>query len=313
VYFFPMRIVFMGSPDFAVPSLAAVHGSRHQVAAVVTQPDRPKGRGHHLAATAVKEQALALNLPVLQPESVKDPAFFSQLQALNPDLSLIVAFSVLPEAIVNLPPKGCVNIHASLLPKYRGAAPIQWAVYHGETETGLTYFRLNRSVDTGDMYRQVRVPIPDGATGGELYAILKEEGAKHIVEILDGIEAGSLRPVPQPATGSCPAPKLKKEHGRLDWLRPARDLWNQVRAFNPFPGTYTNWKEMTLAVTRARFSDVPAGSPPGTFLGCREEALSVATGSGTLEILEVKPQNGKNITAKDFFNGHHIAAGEVFG
>jgi methionyl-tRNA formyltransferase len=310
-----MRIIFMGSPDFAVPSLEAVHRSRHKIITVVTQPDRPKGRGQQRAATAVKEKAIELSLPLLQPETVKDPAFYQDIVKLQPDLILVVAFSILPENVVHAPAQGCLNIHASLLPKYRGAAPIQWAIYNGESETGITYFRLDRTVDTGAMYRQVKVPIPETATGGDLYEILKQEGAKHIVEILDGIDSGILSSVPQPATGATRAPKLKKEDGRINWARSAAEICNQIRAFSPFPGTWTTWGERTITLTRARVSAAgrPKAAPPGAVLEAGRDGLTVAAGSGAVEVLELKPQNSRVLSVREFINGYQMKAGEGLG
>ena len=243
-----MRLIFMGTPDFAVPILEALHAGRHSVTLVVTQPDRPKGRGRALAAPPVKEAALRLGLPVIQPESLKTPEFHEAIRKEAADLLVVVAFRILPDSLFPLARLGAVNVHGSLLPKYRGAAPIQWAVASGETETGVTIFQLDRLVDHGGILSQARTPIGPEETAGELFDRLRILGRDLLLRTLDDMEAGRARPLEQDHAASTPAPKLKKEDGLLDWTLPARVLHARIRGFNPYPVCYTRMAARGTAI-----------------------------------------------------------------
>lgn len=316
-----MRLVFMGTPDFAVPSLEALIASKHNVIGVFTQPDRPAGRGKKLKASPVKTCALTHRLPVYQPERVKNPDAVVLLQALNPDAIVVVAYGqILSPEILQLPSYGCINVHASLLPAYRGAAPIQWAVMHGEKETGITTMLMDKGLDTGDMLCKARLPIPDDATGGEIHDRLALLGARLIIETLTGVEEGKLRPTSQQGESSY-APLLKKEHEKVDWQRRAEEIHNQIRGLNPWPGAYTLRRGEVLKLWRSRTdftpspgaSARPGGYGAGTIVSVRDEGFVVRTGKGDLLVTEVQPAGKKAMGGKDFALGHHIQPGEILG
>lgn len=301
-----MRIVFMGTPDFAVPSLDALLRSDDQVVGVVTQPDRPKGRGQTLTPPPVKVLALQHGLPVLQPEKMKDPAFLDALRAWQPELIAVTAFGrILPKIILELPPRGCVNVHGSLLPKYRGAAPIQWVVINGETETGITTMLMDEGMDTGPMLLTARVPIDPTDTGGSLAQKLAPIGGALLVETIRQLKAGTLVPHPQDHASATLAPMLKKEDGLIDWGLPATSIANRVRGLSPWPGAFTysggeRWLLWTVAPT-----DLPsAGSLPGSIVETRPDALLVATGDTLLAIKEFQPANSRRMTLTQYLAGH---------
>lgn len=256
-----MRIVFMGTPEFSVPSLNALLRSGHAVVGVVTQPDRPKGRGQELAASPIKQLALAHKIPILQPLKMKDPAFLESLSAWKPDLIAVTAFGrILPKVVLDLPPKGCINVHASLLPKYRGAGPIQWAIIKGERETGITTMLMDEGMDTGAMLLQERVSIEPDETAGTLSVKLAEIGGRLLITTLEHLEKGSLAPTAQDHGCATMAPLLKKEDGLLDWTQSAADLANRVRGLTPWPGAYTFAGEERWAIWRAAAMEQDAGA-----------------------------------------------------
>ena len=304
----------MGTPDFAVPSLEGVAQSGHDLVGVVTRPDRPRGRGQQMQPTDVKAAvaSLGLDVPVLQPESLRDENFHAQLQALEPDLFAVVAFLILPRSVLAIPKLGSVNVHPSLLPKYRGAAPIQWAIMNGETETGVTIFRLSPRVDAGDILIQQRVAIGGDETAGELYERLKVKGAGLLVRAIDGMADGSVIPVPQTDEGVSRAPKLEKEDGEIDWLKGAGDIRNLIRGTNPFPGAFTLWRNKLLKVHRATV-DTGMGKA-GTVIGAdSKRGLIVGTGEGALALNEVQPAGKKCMSGADFVRGYRIEVGERLG
>ena len=309
-----MRVVFMGTPDFAVPSLSGVAQSGHDLAGVVTRPDRPRGRGQKMRATDIKAAvaSLGLDVPVLQPESLKDARFHAQLQALKPDLFAVVAFSILPRSVLAIPRRGSVNVHPSLLPKYRGAAPIQWAIIKGETETGITIFQLSPRVDTGDILLQKKVAIGRDETAGEVYARLKAKGAALLVRALDGIADGSVAPVPQADEGVSRAPKLQKEDGRIDWSKSACEIRNLIRGTNPFPGAFTLWRGAVLKVHRATV-DAARGEAGVVIRADDKRGLIVGTGAGGLALNEVQAAGKKRVSGPEFVRGYRIAIGEKLG
>ncbi|HWR55781.1 MAG TPA: methionyl-tRNA formyltransferase [Negativicutes bacterium] len=308
------RVVFMGTPDFAVPTLASLQENKYQLVGVVTQPDRPKGRGQKLAASPVKEFALAHGLPVYQPERVKEPGFVSQLRALAPDVIVVVAYGqILSAEILTLPPYGCINVHASLLPKYRGAAPIHWAVINGETVTGVTTMHMDRGMDTGDMILKAEVPITCTDTTGSLHDKLAPAGARLLLQTLQQAAAGTAPREKQDGTQATYAPLLKREHERLDWGRTAQVLDCQIRGLNPWPGAFTTHRDRRLKVWRAVPLAEGTGGLPGTVRRVDREGIVVATAGGSLRLVELQPQNSKRMTATDYARGQHIEAGEQMG
>ena len=304
----------MGTPDFAVPSLVGVAQSGHDLVGVVTRPDRPRGRGQQMQPTDVKAAvaSLGLDVPVLQPESLRDESFHAQLQALEPDLLAVVAFLILPRSVLTIPKLGSVNVHPSLLPKYRGAAPIQWAIINGETETGVTIFQLSPRVDAGDILVQKRLVIGDDETAGELYERLKMKGAELLIRAIDGMADGSVMPMPQTDEGLSRAPKLEKEDGGIDWSKSAGDIRNLIRGTNPFPGAFTLWRNKLLKVHRATV-DTGMGEAGAVIEADGKRGLIVGTGEGALALDEVQPAGKKRMSGADFVRGYRIEVGERFG
>ena len=308
-----MKLVFMGTPAFAVPTLETLTASPHQILSVVTNPDRPRGRGRQPSPPPVKQTAGRLGLNVMQPETLKDPQLADQLRELAPDLFIVVAFSILPAALLSIPRAGSVNLHPSLLPAYRGAAPIIWAVINGDTETGLTTFLLDKRVDTGGILLQRRVAIDARETAGELDARLRLMGADLVLKTVDQLEHG-LHPRPQDETAVTRARKLTREDGRIRWERPAADLHNHIRGTNPVPGAFTEWSGGLLKIHRTHTVAAAAGSKPGTLLSAdARTGLVVATGNGGLALDQVQPAGKKAMEGSAFVRGSQIAAGNRFG
>ncbi len=312
-----MRIVFMGTPDFAVPSLEVLLRSEDsdnvQVVGVVTQPDRPKGRGQELTASPVKQVCLRAGLPLLQPVKMKDPAFLDALRAWQPDIIAVAAFGrILPPTILAIPSKGCINVHASLLPKYRGAGPIQWALINGERETGITTMLMDEGMDTGAMLLQEAVPIEPEDTAGSLSIRLAEVGGTLLVETLRRLQEGSLSPRPQDHSQATMAPLLKKEDGLIDWKQEATAIANRVRGLAPWPGAYTYAQDDRWIIWRASAVDRPADTTaPGTILEVKKDGLLVATGRGALSITEFQPANSRRMSVAQYLAGHSLAPGLV--
>ena len=304
----------MGTPDFAVPSLRQLAASRHDIAVVVTNPDRPSGRGRRTSPPPVKTAALELGLEVLQPPAVDNLELASQLAEIDADLFVVVAFSILPDHLLTIPRLGSVNLHPSLLPAYRGAAPIVWALFNGETETGVTAFLLSPRVDAGDILLQETVAIEADETAGELEERLRDVGAGLIGASVDGLEDGRLKPKPQPDRAASRAPKLSREDGRLDWSWPTERLRNRVRGANPQPGAFTEWVGGVLKVHRAAAASGDLRGKPGTVL-CADpkQGLIVATGDGALELTEVQPPGKPRMEAAAFLLGHAIEVGTALG
>ncbi len=307
-----MRIIFFGTPLFAVPSLKILLDEGRDVVAVVTQPDRLKGRGHVLSAPPVKEFALARGIPVLQPDRIKTPEFLRELGSLCPEVIAVVAYGrILPAGILTLPPLGCVNVHGSLLPKYRGAAPVQWAVINGDPKTGITTMLMNEGLDTGDILLQEETLISDDDTTQSLSLRLSEIGASLLARTLDGLKDGTVSPVPQNGEPSF-APPLSKEDGRIDWKWPARRIFNLIRGTFPWPGAYGQLKGERVVILRASVLDSDAADRPGTISAPGEGRLLVQTGSGLLSVHELKPEGRKAMAASDFVNGRRLGAGTGF-
>ncbi|MBR5318536.1 MAG: methionyl-tRNA formyltransferase [Peptococcaceae bacterium] len=309
-----MKIVFMGTPDFAVESLNALVNAGHDVAAVITQPDRPKGRGNKLAFPEVKSRALELNLPVHQPASVKEEAFLELLQSYQPDVIVVVAYGrILPQAVLELPQYGCINVHGSLLPAYRGAAPIQRAVLDGCKESGVTIMQMDSGMDTGDMLLQGSLPITEEDNTGTMFEKLAVLGGKLLVEALEGMQQGTIQPQKQNEAEATYAARILKEDEVIDWSKPAETIFCQIRGLAPAPGAYTLWNDQRLKIWKSRISKKETGKAPGTVAEIGKDYLLVQTGQGCLEVLELQPAGKKAMPAKAFCNGTGIEAGIQFG
>jgi methionyl-tRNA formyltransferase len=303
-----VRILFYGTPDFALPTLRILL-AHHEVVAVVTQPDRPAGRGQRLQASPVKELALAHGLPVLQPERVRAPGWPERLRDFAPEVAVVIAFGqILPRPVLDVPRRGSINVHASLLPRYRGAAPIAWAIIRGERETGITTFQMDEGMDTGPMLLRRALAIEPDETAGELAGRLAEIGAGVLLETLAGLDA--LAPVAQDAAAATLAPRLRKADGVLDWTRPATELAARIRGLNPWPGASTATPLGRLLVWRARAR--PGTGEPGV-LTATDGALRIGTGAGLLEPLEVQPENRRAMDWETFLHGARLEAGAAFG
>ena len=301
-----LRVVFAGTPEFAVPALAALCASRHAVVAVYTQPDRPAGRGRTLQPAAVKTAARARGLPVLQPETLKTPAAVAELEGWRPDVMVVVAYGLLlPPAILAVPGLGCVNIHASLLPRWRGAAPIQRAIEAGDAETGVSIMRMEAGLDTGPVLDVAATPIAPQETAGALHDRLAELGASRIVATLDALAEGRVRPRPQPVEGVTYARKLSKEEARLDWRRPAIELERQVRAFNPWPVATTLWRGEPLRIWQA--TAVAATSNTALSPGQVAAGTDVVTGRGWLRLEQLQLPGRRAVAAAEFLRAHTLA------
>jgi methionyl-tRNA formyltransferase len=313
-----MRIVFMGTPDFAVPSLEVLLLSE-RVVGVVTQPDRPKGRGQELALSPVKRLAQRAQVPILQPLKMKDPAFLDALRAWRPDLIVVAAFGrILPKVILDLPPKGCINVHASLLPKYRGAGPIQWAIINGESMTGITTMLMDEGMDTGAILLQEPVPIALEDTAGSLSSTLAQVGGRLLMETLRRLKDGTLTPLPQDSTQATAAPLLTKEEGLIDWTLPAAAIANRVRGLSPWPGAYTyadgdRWIIWKAAVETPESAQKGRTDAPGTILEVGKDRLVVKTGTEPLGITEFQPANSRRMTIAQYLAGHQLGPGLCLG
>ena len=314
-----LQIIFMGTPELSCASLESLaRNKKFSVAATVTQPDKPKGRDLKLQPSPVKSLALKLNLPVLQPARARDEQFIAELRGLKPDLIVVAAYGhILPQTILDLPEFGCLNVHTSLLPKYRGAAPIQWAIAGGETETGVTVMKMDAGLDTGPIISQRRTPILPEDNSQTLHDRLAQLGSELLIETIPDFVAGKIQPKPQPAEGVSHAPKIKKEDGRVDWNLPAKAIWNRLRAFTPWPGAFTFlagepkpsrpaglkiWKAETVGQT-GRTGEILSADKTGIVVGCGENAL---------RILELQREGGRRMNAAEFLAGHALKAGDKF-
>lgn len=307
-----MRVVFCGNPDFALPTLDALHLSSHELAAVVCSPDKPAGRGKKLASPSVKRRAAELGLDVLQPESLKDSGFLHTIESLNPDALAVVAFRILPRALFELPKYGAINVHPSLLPKARGAAPIQWTLLRGEKETGVTIIRLTKQIDAGGILRQERIPIAPEDDLGTLHDSLANIGARLLVETLDAIEDGTqLPPQQQDESQATSAPKLKPEDFVLHWEEDAEALRNRIRAFSPFPGAVTMMEGKRVKIFHAEIALNEMGLSPGE-VKCSGEELLVGTGTDALRILSLQLEGRKRMDTSEFLRGVRDLNGKTF-
>ena len=305
-----MRVVFMGTPDFSVPALERI-ASEHEVVAVVTQKDKPKGRGQEVSYTPVKESALKLNIPIFQPDKVKDTDFVEELRELNPDVIVVIAFGqILSKEILDMPKYGCVNVHASLLPKYRGAAPIQWAVIDGEKKSGVCTMKMDEGLDTGDIIDVEEVELDPKETGGSLFDKLAILGGELILKTLQNLEFGDAQFVKQDDSKSTYAKKMTKELGRLDFNKDAESLERLIRGLNPWPSAFTNLDGKVMKIWDA---DVVDGSgAPGTVISEDKDSFTIATGNKALKVNELQLEGKKRMKASDFLNGRSIE-GKLLG
>ena len=310
-----MKIIFMGTPDFAVGTLEALIEAGHEVVLAVTQPDKPKGRGKEMQYTPVKECALKYDIPVFQPRRVREAECIEELRKYNADIMVVVAFGqILPKEILEMTPYGCVNVHASLLPKYRGAAPIQWAIIDGEEVTGVTTMQMDEGLDTGDMLLKVEVPIEVKETGGSLFDKLMNAGAKLCVETLEGLKNGTIIPVPQGETITSYAKMLDKQLGNIDWNKTAAQIERLIRGLTPWPSAYTDWngKVMKIWDAEAVASSEDIGEiKPGTIVKVGKDAFYVQTGEGLLKVCELQIPGKKRMDAGAFLRGYQVKEGEI--
>jgi methionyl-tRNA formyltransferase len=305
-----MRAVFMGTPEFAVPSLEQLLKSDDQVVGIVTQPDRPKGRGQSVTSSPIKLIAERERLPLLQPTKMKDPAFLDALRAWKPDLIIAAAFGrILPSVILNLPPRGCINVHGSLLPKYRGAGPIQWAIMSGETETGITTMLMDEGMDTGAILLQASLAITPEDTAGTLSPRLADLGGRLLIKTITQLKAGTLVPRQQDHSQATMAPLLKKEDGVIDWTMSATAIANRIRGLTPWPSAYTFAGEDRWTIWRAVAMAEQVKELPGTVTQVTKDSIHVATGNGVLALQELQPANRRRMTVSQYLAGHPISVG----
>lgn len=308
-----MNLVFAGTPEFAVPALQALLAAGHRILAVYTQPDRPAGRGRKLAPSPVKEFALAHGLTVCQPATLKNPAEADALHQLAPQAMIVIAYGLLlPPSILRIPEHGCINVHASLLPRWRGAAPIQRAIESGDAETGVTLMQMEEGLDTGPMLARATTPIRDTDTGASLHDRLSEMGARMLVDALAQLEQGTLTAQPQDDTQACYAPKLRKDEARLDWKNSATVLARRIRAFNPWPVAQTTLNGQTLRVWMAHSESGNAAAEPGTILSADDNGVRVACSEGVLCMTRLQAEGGKPLDARSFLNGRPLNPGMRF-
>lgn len=308
-----MRIIFMGTPDFSVPTLEALVASEHEVAAVVTQPDKPKGRGKEIHMSPVKECALKHNIPVYQPVRARDEAFVEEMRTLKPDAMVVIAFGqILPKSLLDLPKYGCVNIHASLLPKYRGAAPIQWAVINGDEETGITTMMMDVEMDTGDMLEKTVIKLNPDETGGSLFDRLSLLGGDLILSTLSKLEKGEITPQPQDHAQATYVKKISKSMGDIDWTMDAVSIERLVRGLNPWPSAFTRWNGKMLKIWEAKvLPDLETKAPCGSVISASDEGLKIQTGNGVLCVTSLQLEGKKRMDTAAFLRGYQVESGFI--
>jgi methionyl-tRNA formyltransferase len=309
----PWRIVFFGTPSFALPTLRRLLEGSDQVVGVVTQPDREKGRGRKVVISPVKGLTLQHGLIPLQPERVKEEAFQEAVRGLQPDLIVVVAYGqILPKSILNIPKYGAVNVHASLLPKYRGAAPIAWAVLNGEKVTGVTTMVMDEGMDTGDILLQTEIPIGDEETCETLHDRLAFSGAQLLLETLEKMKTGNIRPIPQDHSKATYAPLLKKEDGHIDWKKEAKEIDHQIRAFNPWPGAFTKLGDRLLKIYKGEIREGKPTGKAGAVVWVGSDFIEVEAGKDSFLIQEVQLEGRRRMTTREFLSGHPLPVGTVF-
>ena len=306
-----MRILFMGTPEFAIPSLRILLDHSYDVAGVVTAPDKPRGRGQQVSCPPIKEFALHHHLPILQPDTLKDSKFVSDVQQLTPDLIVVVAFRVLPREVYTIPKLGSFNLHASLLPKYRGAAPINWAIMNGEKESGVTTFFLQEKVDTGSVLLQARVKIGADETAGELHDTLSEVGAEIVLQSVRLIELGKAQPTTQNDSLACPAPKIFNNDCRIDWKKSSEQVHNFIRGLSPHPASWTTHNGKTIKMYRSKIAHTQSNAI-GIVLQRTNDTLLVGTGNGAVSILEIQQEGKRRLGIEEFLRGYAIESGQLF-
>ena len=308
-----MNIIFMGTPEFALPTLKSLHQSSHAILAVITQPDKPKGRGQKLLVSPIKQYALDSNLPILQPKTVNDPEFIESLKQNRPDVIIVVAFGqILSEIFLKIPKQFCINLHSSLLPKYRGAAPIHRAILNGDTKSGITTMIMDKGMDTGDILLMQETPIHQTDTAQNLHDTLSEMGGALVLETLKRLEENTLLPVQQDHNQATYAAKLKKEEGLIRWDQSATSLSNQVRGLTPWPGTYTLLKNKRLRIIKVQIGEGSPDDAPGKVARVTDVGIEVGTGQGRLIITELQPEGKKSMPTKSFLAGHKVERGTLF-
>ena len=309
-----MRVIFMGTPDFATGTLEEIVLAGHEVVGVVTQLDKPKGRGKNLMPTPVKEVAMKFELPVYQPKKVREPEFVEILRSLKPDVMVVAAFGqIISKEILEMPKYGCINVHASLLPAYRGAAPIQWAVINGEKESGVTIMQMDEGIDTGDMIEKVVVPIAEDETGGSLFEKLSQAGAKLCVKVLKDLEEGKAVREKQPEESTTPYAKMiDKKMGAINWENSAKEIEQLIRGLNPWPSAYTKLQGKTLKIWRAAVLFEDSNDAPGQVVQVTKDSIVVQTGHGLLKILELQLEGKKRMDTASFLRGYTLKEGENF-
>ena len=309
-----MKVIFMGTPDCSVGTLEALIEAGHEVALVVTQPDKPKGRGGKMQYTPVKEVAVAHNIPVYQPKRIREPECIEELRKYNADIMVVIAFGqILPKEILEMTPYGCVNVHASLLPSYRGAAPIQWAVINGEKVSGVTTMQMNEGLDTGDMLLKVEIPLDEKETGGSLHDKLAEAGARLCVETLDALKAGTVTPEKQGDSPTAYAKMLDKHMGKIDWKMSAKEIERLIRGLNPWPSAYTRWNENDkgMKIWEAEVAEGQTDKAAGTVVEVAKDGFFVQTGDGLLKITALQIPGKKRMDAAAFLRGYQMETGTV--
>lgn len=304
-----LSIVFMGTPEFAVASLDALIKAGFHIAGVVTAPDKPAGRGMQLQQSAVKKYAAERGIKVLQPEKLRDPAFLIQLADLKADLQVVVAFRMLPEIVWNMPPMGSINLHGSLLPQYRGAAPINWAVINGETQTGVTTFKLTHEIDTGNIFLQQAFPVTEEDTAGTVHDRMKEIGAQLLVQTVNGLATGSLQEIPQPLHTDAlkHAPKIHTDTCRINWSKTCTEIYNLIRGLSPFPGAFTIFNEKMLKIYNCKKEIVFPETTEGDYETDGKTFLKIACADGYIHLLEIQLEGKKRMTIGDFLRGYRFS------
>jgi len=303
-----LRITFMGTPEFAVPTLKALLGAGYNIVAVVTSPDKPAGRGLKLQESDVKKFAIQQGLKIMQPANLKSPEFINELKNVHADIQVVVAFRMLPEMVWSMPPMGTINLHASLLPQYRGAAPINHAIINGETETGVTTFKLKHEIDTGNILLQERIPISPSDNAGTIHDKLKEIGASVVLKTIEGLRNGSLKEVSQDNISDNsvlkPAPKIHREDGNIDWHKPSETIINLIRGLSPYPGAFTFLNNKRILIMEAAADQSQEKIKPGNYQTDYKSYLRFATGDGFIKILRLKPEGKREMSISDFLRGH---------
>ncbi len=307
------RIIFMGTPDFSVPALQGLIDGPDQVVAVITQPDRPKGRGKKLTPPPVKVLAKSADIPVLQPTKIKTEEFADELRSFNPDLIVVAAYGrILPASILDLPPLGCINIHGSLLPRHRGAAPIQWAILAGDKEAGITIMQMDVGMDTGAMLLPASVPVANDETAGSLFTKLSNLGGTALLEALDLLRQDKLPPIEQDHSLATDAPPLKKEHGSIDWTQPASVIHCFIRGMDPWPTAYSFLDGKRFRFFAPALSEISSDKPPGSIVQADKNGLSLATGEGVLLVREIQPEGKKRMSVEAYLCGQTLEVGQQF-